>query len=90
VPLKNSGFLGIAELAGRFILEGRRIAEHPATLELRLFGRSKMRIAKTIGGHLHLLTNLAWSRVAASRAPNSLSSSARQPEVDSAKTPSLF
>jgi len=90
VPLKHSGFLGIAELAGRFILDGRRIVEHPATLELRLFGRSKMRIAKTIGGHLHLLTNLAWSRFSASRAPSSLSSTASQPEVDSAKTPSLF
>jgi polysaccharide deacetylase family protein (PEP-CTERM system associated) len=62
-PLQHPGFLGIAELAGRFALSGRTIVEHPATLELRLFGRSKMRIARTIAGHLDLLASLAWSRL---------------------------
>ena len=41
-PLRNGGFLGVAELAGKFALGGRNIMEHPATLELRLFGRSKI------------------------------------------------
>jgi dolichol-phosphate mannosyltransferase len=62
-PLQNTGFLGIAELAGKFALSGRNIVEHPATLELRLFGRSKMKIARTIGGHLDLLAVLAWTRL---------------------------
>lgn len=62
-PLQHPGFLGIAELAGKFALSGRVIVEHPATLELRLFGRSKMKIARTIGGHLKLLASLAWSRL---------------------------
>jgi polysaccharide deacetylase family protein (PEP-CTERM system associated) len=62
-PLENSGFLGIAELAGKFALGGKEIVEHPATLELRLFGRSKMKTARTICGHLDLLASLAWSRL---------------------------
>jgi hypothetical protein len=52
----------VAELAGKFALGGRNIVEHPATLELRLFGRSKMKVARTVAGHLGLLTNLAWLR----------------------------
>ena len=62
-PLRYPGFLGVAELAGRFVLNGRVIVEHPAILELRLFGRSKMKITKTIAGHLRLLTSLAWFRI---------------------------
>lgn len=68
-PQRYSGFLGIAELAGRFVLEGRTIAEHPATLGQRLFGRSKMRIASTIKGHLQLLGSLAWFRLTRARSP---------------------
>jgi len=60
------GFLGVAELAGRFVLDGRVVVEHPAILELRLFGRSKMKITRTIAGHLQLMAGLAWSRFARS------------------------
>lgn len=61
-PLKHGGFLGVAELAGKFALSGRNIVEHPATLQLRLFGRSKMKIPRVIAGHLGLLASLARSR----------------------------
>ena len=64
----NQGFLGIAELAGKFALSGRTIVEHPATLEVRLFGTSKMKVVRTVGGHLRLLANLAWSRLSRSAA----------------------
>ena len=39
-------------------LAGRRLVEFPAVLEVRLLGESKMKIARTIGGHLGLL---AWT-----------------------------
>lgn len=68
-PLKHGGFLGVAELAGKFAVGGRKIVEHPATLELRLFGRSKMKIVRTIGGHLGLMAALVRSRI--TRAPES-------------------
>jgi polysaccharide deacetylase family protein (PEP-CTERM system associated) len=61
--LGETGFLGVAETLGRLDLGGAKIVEHPATLEVRLFGRSKMKIARTIGGHLRLLVRLLAMRM---------------------------
>jgi polysaccharide deacetylase family protein (PEP-CTERM system associated) len=63
LELREGGFLGVAELIGQLDLQGRRVVEHPATLEVRLFGRSKMKLAKTILGHLKLLTRLLAARL---------------------------
>jgi glycosyltransferase involved in cell wall biosynthesis len=61
--LGETGFLGVAETLGRLDLNGAKIVEHPATLEVRLFGRSKMKVARTIGGHLRLLVKLLAMRM---------------------------
>lgn len=55
VTLQHEGFLGVAELVGRLALADATIVEFPATLESRIFGESKMKIARTIVGHLGLL-----------------------------------
>jgi hypothetical protein len=63
--LRESGFLGVAEMLGRLDLSGGKIVEFPAVLEVRLFGISKMKTAKTVVGHLKLLshlTKLRWFR----------------------------
>lgn len=62
IRLKNGHFLGVAELLGRLDLSGRRVVEHPAVLDVRLLGRSKMKTLRTIAGHLRLLgwLLLAW------------------------------
>ena len=63
--LRESGFLGVAEMLGKLDLRGGTIVEFPAVLEVRLFGISKMKTAKTIVGHLKLLshlTKLRWFR----------------------------
>jgi polysaccharide deacetylase family protein (PEP-CTERM system associated) len=63
--LRESGFLGVAEMLGKLDLRGGTIVEFPAVLEVRLFGISKMKTAKTIFGHLQLLSHLAnlrWFR----------------------------
>jgi len=68
MSLNESGFLGVAEMLGRLDLRGGRIVEFPAVLEVRLFGISKMKTAKTILGHLKLLTyliKLRWFRKSA-------------------------
>jgi hypothetical protein len=39
-------------------LHGRKIVEHPATLEVRLFGFSKMKTVQTILAHLRLLAKV--------------------------------
>jgi hypothetical protein len=67
VPLQNEGFLGIAELASRLVLEGKHVVEHPATLEVRIFGQSSMKILRTIAGHLRLLTQLSYLRLSGRR-----------------------
>ena len=63
LALRHGGFLGVAELLGRLDLEGGRIVEHPAVLEVRMLGHSKMKIARTILGHVRLLADLGWSRL---------------------------
>jgi hypothetical protein len=61
--LRYSGFLGVAELLGKMALDGSVIVEHPATLEVRIFGQSKMKVVRTILGHLRLLGELGWIRL---------------------------
>jgi glycosyltransferase involved in cell wall biosynthesis len=67
VQIREGGFLGVAEMLGRLDLDGARIVECPAVLEVRLLGRSKMRTLRTIVGHLRLLFRLWLARLATSR-----------------------
>jgi polysaccharide deacetylase family protein (PEP-CTERM system associated) len=62
LPLQEKGFLGVAEMLGRLDLRGGKIIEYPAILEVRLFGFSKMKTARTIFGHLKLLSRLSKIR----------------------------
>ncbi len=62
IPLMNNRYLGIAELVGRLDLAGKTIVEHPAVLECRLHGRSKMKTVRTILGHLQLMARLMYDR----------------------------
>jgi len=62
LPVRAAGFLGVAEMLGLLDLAGGRIVECPAALEVRLLGRSKMKIGKTMAGHLRLLARLAAAR----------------------------
>lgn len=55
LELHETGFLGTAELVAQLSLRGHRIVEHPATLEVRIFGESKMKTMRTIRGHLRLI-----------------------------------
>jgi hypothetical protein len=52
--LTENGFLGTAEMVAELSLNGEKIVEHPATLEVRIFGESKMKTFHTIFGHLRL------------------------------------
>ncbi len=63
LELTESGFLGVAELLGKLNLRGGKIVEYPALLEVRLFGFSKMKTARTIFGHLKLLSQLSKERL---------------------------
>lgn len=63
LPLDNPGFLGVAELLVRVLRAGGRVVEHPCVLEARLLGFSKMRVLRTIRGHLGLLWRVMWRRL---------------------------
>jgi hypothetical protein len=67
VPVLHTGFLGIAELLGRVDLAGGAIVEFPAVLQVRILGRSKMRVLHTILGHLGLLARLVRVRMQENR-----------------------
>jgi polysaccharide deacetylase family protein (PEP-CTERM system associated) len=62
ISLRENGFLGVAEMLMILDLRGRRIVEHPAVLEVRLLGHSKMKLFRTIRGHLRLLWRMACAR----------------------------
>lgn len=59
LELRESGFLGVAETLILLDGQGKRIVEHPAVLEVRLLGHSKMKLMRTIAGHLRLLGRMA-------------------------------
>lgn len=63
LKVDRGNFLGIAELAGRMVLAGGRIVEQPETLSVRVLGRSKLRVARTIAGHIGLAGELFAQRM---------------------------
>ncbi len=69
VDVQRPGFLGIAELLARVDLDGGRVVEYPTTLESRVLGRSKMKVVRTILGHVGLLTDILRLRVLGRAAP---------------------
>ena len=72
LSIRESGFLGVAEMLAVLDLQGKRIVEQPAVLEVRLLGHSKMKLFRTIAGHIRLLLRMAGARWAAAGpgAPN--------------------
>jgi len=63
LPLRERGFLGVAEMIGLLVLRGGRVVEYPTVLQVRILGRSKLPKVRTIAGHLALLGRLAWLRI---------------------------
>lgn len=63
VQIRSTNFLGVVELLGHLDQQGCRIVEHPAVLDVRVLGRSKMKTLRTIAGHLRLMGRLAAGRL---------------------------
>jgi polysaccharide deacetylase family protein (PEP-CTERM system associated) len=87
LDLKRTNFLGVAELIGKLDLQGSRIVEYPATLEVRMLGRSKMKTVRTILGHLRLLSRLIAIRMRSPKVPAPPKTS--PVADDSAETPAV-
>ena len=63
LQLREGGFLGVAEMVGLLAMRRARIVEYPALLEVRMLGRSKMKIVRTIFGHFRLLARFGLLRL---------------------------
>ncbi len=63
VSVRRGGFLGVAEHIGKLDLAGAKIVEYPTVLEVRMLGRSKMKVVRTIIGHLSLYASLVVQRL---------------------------
>jgi dolichol-phosphate mannosyltransferase len=63
LTVRENGFQGVAEILARLDLQGCKIVEFPTVLDVRKFGQSKMKVLRTIAGHLRLLARLSWWRL---------------------------
>ena len=59
LKIKYGDFRGIIELLAMADIHGLTIKEYPTTLQCRIYGHSKMKIFKSIVGHLKLLFEIA-------------------------------
>lgn len=62
---RSDGFASTAEILCLLLLNGARVVEVPSTLTARTEGRSKMRVFRTILGHLRVLTRVLDVRLGA-------------------------
>ena len=53
----------IEEMIARLDLAGCRVVEYPTTLEVRVLGQSKMKVLRTVWGHVGLLLDVARLRL---------------------------
>lgn len=67
LPRWSDGFVAIAEILILPLLSGRRVREYPTVLHARRYGASKIRIVRTILGHLGFVPFALWWRVADGR-----------------------
>ena len=58
IEIQNTNFLGILETLALLDINGNKIVECPAILEVRIFGTSKMKTVRTIFGHLGLIFHI--------------------------------
>lgn len=63
IRLRDSGFVGIAELVCQLDRQGAKIVECPATLDIRTTGQSKMRILRAGCAHLTLIVRAGLDRL---------------------------
>ena len=88
LPLREGGFIGVAELLGRLDLAGGKVVEYPTTLRVRLIGRSKMKILRAILGHLTLVVRLLMLRFRLRRQTGGRTASRAAP--DGRKAPAMI
>ncbi len=62
ITTRDPRFVGVTEFLWRADLAGLRIVEYPATLRPRLIGKSKMKLVRSMLGHLFLMSRIGCAR----------------------------
>ncbi len=83
IRLRNDGFVGVAELLWRVGRRGGRIVESPATLDVRQFGQSKLRVAEVTFRHFRFLSRAVIYRLFRRALPADSSANPRYPAISS-------
>lgn len=86
LKLRNGGFVGIAEMLWRVGRRDGKVVEVPATLDVRKFGQSKMRIVSVTLQHLRLLSRAMSYRLCRRFLPESAKANSRNPDVSSRRS----
>jgi len=60
--LSNYGFCGVTEILARLDMQGARIAEFPAVLGSREYGRSKINTLRTVVDHLQMVGKIVFAK----------------------------
>lgn len=63
IPLREPGFVGIAELVCQLDARGAKVVECPAILDVRTTGQSKMRVLRAGWAHLRLILRTGLARL---------------------------
>jgi len=63
LDLKSRGFEINAEIAAAFVRAGLKIAEMPAAISTRVYGRSKLNILRELGRHARLILRIFLSSI---------------------------
>jgi dolichol-phosphate mannosyltransferase len=58
VRIQDPGFLGLVEIIVEAMFQGYNVAEYPAELRRRVFGQSKLRVARVVWNHLKYIKQL--------------------------------
>lgn len=86
LELRNGGFVGVAEMLWRVSRRKGKIVEVPATLDVRKFGQSKMRLAQVTFGHLRLLGRALSYRLCRRFLPSNVTANPRYPAISSGRS----
>ena len=63
VPTMSPGFLGLVEILVEAILRRYKVVEYPTQLSSRVFGQSKLRVARVILSHFKYISKLIFRRL---------------------------
>jgi dolichol-phosphate mannosyltransferase len=58
IEVTYPGFLGLVEILAEAMLRGYKVAEYPTELTNRVYGQSKLRVARVVRSHLQYISKL--------------------------------